>query len=177
MVLSLELYITDLLSKFGSHIADTSRTYNTPFPEGLNLTPEDCPKVGSAEHDDMAIYRVAYMSLVGGLMWVANMVCAEIAFAVSQLARALSNPARSHWNGALLVLCYLQTSRRTLTFTPDSGRGLEVYVDASWLPRLFVQRRNVLFPRLPVRLVLEDTEVGVLVKRRGRIFRGHGLRT
>ena len=134
MVLSLELYITDLLSKFGSHIAGTSRTYNTPFPEGLNLTPEDCPKVGSAEHDDMALYRVAYMSLVGGLMWVANMVCAEIAFAVSQLARALSNPARSHWNGALRVLCYLQTSRRTLTFTPDSGRGLEVYVDASWLP-------------------------------------------
>jgi hypothetical protein len=84
----------------------------------------------------MADRRAAYMAIVGSVLWLANMTRPEIAYAASQLARFVSNPGEVHFNAALRVLIYLDGSRsRCLTFRPDTERGLDVYVDSSWLSR------------------------------------------
>ena len=55
------------------------------------------PELGSAEHDEMEAYRTAYMSIVGGLLWLANMTFPELSYPASQLARFLTNPGMQHY--------------------------------------------------------------------------------
>ena len=81
-------------------------------------------------------YRTAYMSIVGGLLWLANMTFPELSYPASQLARFLTNPAMEHYQAAMRVLTYVSQSRtRRLRFAPDVTRGFEVYVDSSWATR------------------------------------------
>ena len=133
LTMSLALYVSDLIDRFASYMTELSKTYDTPFPEGRSLFPADCPAVDSPEHVDMRPFRAVYMSIVGGIMWIATMVDCTISFAVAQLARNLSNPSKLCWQSALRVLRYLQTHTSTLVFSPDVTRGLEVYIDSSWL--------------------------------------------
>ena len=57
----------------------------------------------------------------------------ELAFAASQLARFVSNPGEIHFSAAVRVLIYLKHScSRTLVFSPQKSRPLEVYVDSDW---------------------------------------------
>ena len=73
------------------------------------------------------------MSLIGGLIWVATMTRHDVAFAVSQLARVLSNPGRCHFDAAVRVLLYLQSTKdKSLTYTPNPKLGFKVYVDSDW---------------------------------------------
>ena len=65
-------------------------------------------------------YRTAYMSIVGGLLWLANMTFPELSYPASQLARFLTNPAMEHYQAAMRVLTYVSQSRtRRLRFAPD----------------------------------------------------------
>ena len=57
-----------------------------------SLSATDCPAADSDEYRAMADRRVAYMSIVDGLNWLANMTRHDIAYATSQLSRFLSNP-------------------------------------------------------------------------------------
>ena len=94
------------------------------------------PELGSAEHDEMEAYRTAYMSIVGGLLWLANMTFPELSYPASQLARFLTNPGMQHYQAAMRVLTYVSQSRaRRLRFAPDATRGFEVYVDSNWATR------------------------------------------
>ena len=74
-----------------------------------------------------------YMSVVGGLLWLANMTRPDIAYAASQLSRVLSNPGAVHIQAVVRVLLYLRhTSTRTLSFATNRSRACETFVDSSW---------------------------------------------
>jgi hypothetical protein len=133
LTMSQELYISDLVLKYAPHLKDTTRTFDTPFPEGLHLLPRDCPTPGTPEHEAMSPFRTLYMSIVGAIAWVSNMTNPELCFCTSQLARALSNPSPEHVKAAFRVLCYLRSGKsRKLIFKPNVNMPFEVYVDASW---------------------------------------------
>ena len=74
LTMSQSLYVTDLVSKFGSFIDESlARRVDCPMEEGVLLNKDDQPVVDSAEHSDFAVQREAYMSLTGGYQWLANM--------------------------------------------------------------------------------------------------------
>jgi len=101
--------------------------------EGLELSAADQPAVGSVEHDEMSEFRTAYMAIVGGLLWLANMTRVDIAYSASQLARFMTNPGPSHFNAAIRVLIYVRdTTDRALVMQPNPDRNLESYVDSNW---------------------------------------------
>ena len=132
--LSQELYVDDLVAKHASHIAaGQSRHYDAPMEEGLILTTEDCPPLGSPAHDEMSSRRPTYLSIVGGLLWLANMSRPDISYAAGQLSRFLTNPGVKAFNAAIRVLIYLHASKsRQLTFRPNASRPFITLVDSSW---------------------------------------------
>ena len=76
--------------------------------EGTVLTSDDQPTVGSPEHIAMTARRDAYMSLVGGFLWLSGMTMWHLAYASGELARFLTNPGPSHFRAAVRVLTYLR---------------------------------------------------------------------
>ena len=133
--LSQGLYTADLVAKFESYFdRSRSRHFDSPIEEGLELSPADQPVLGSVEYDEMSKFRDAYMAtIVGGLLWLANMTRVDIAYSASQLARFMTNPGPSHFKAAIRVLVYLRdTADRALVMRPDPVRGLESFVDSSW---------------------------------------------
>ena len=132
--LSQALYVKDLITKFAPYIkAGFTRTMHAPMEEGFRLTKTDMPALDSTEYRDMAPFRPVYMSLVGGLIWVSTMTRHELAFAVSQLARVLTNPGRRHFDAAVRVLIYLQsTIDDTLFYKPNLSLPFETFVDSDW---------------------------------------------
>ena len=132
--LSQELFVSDITQRFASHIAaGHSRRYDTPMQEGLLLDGTDSPTEGSPEYDALAPQRTVYPSIIGAILWLANMTRPDIAFAASQLARFLSNPGMAHYHAALRVLIYLDNTRdRSLVFKPNTNHPLSAYVDSNW---------------------------------------------
>lgn len=129
--LSQELYVSDLLGRYETLI-ESGRRYTSPMDEKAKLSPDFSPAEGSPEYTAMADKRHEYMSIVGGILWLANVTRFELAFAASQLARFVSNPGELHFAAAVRVLLYLKaSSARVLTFSP-TARPFEVYVDSDW---------------------------------------------
>ena len=134
LTISQELYVSDLLSRHASDIdlaRQQSRSYPTPMEPSARLGDFVVPTPGSAEYDQLAPRRHAYMAIVGGLHWLANMTRFEISFACSQLARYVSNPGLQHFDAAVRVLLYLKDAKRELVYSPRTPE-LNVQVDSSW---------------------------------------------
>ena len=73
-----------------------------------------------------------YSKLIGSLMYAATDTRPDISFAVSTLARFMSDPHSVHWDTAKHVLCYLKgTKNLRLTFGLNKN-GLIGYTDADW---------------------------------------------
>ncbi len=86
-----------------------------------------------------------YQELVGQLLWVANTVRPDIAFAVGTLARHMSEPKDAAWEAALKVLKYLnQTAedRLVLGKDKDMNRAVTTYTDANWASDKATGRRS-----------------------------------
>ena len=132
--MSQELYLNDLLSKYDAMLGkSTTRTFDTPLEDGADLSPSHSPALDSDEYANLAPSREMYMSVVGGLLWLANMTRPDIAYAASQLSRVLSNPGTVHIQAVVRVLLYLRhTSTRTLSFATNRSRACETFVDSSW---------------------------------------------
>ena len=132
--LSQGLYAADLVAKFSAYFdRSRSRRFDSPMEEGLELSADDQPAVGSVEYDEMSEFRTAYMAIVGGLLWLANMTRVDIAYSASQLARFMTNPGPPHFNAAIRVLIYVRdTTDRALVMQPNPDRNLESYVDSNW---------------------------------------------
>lgn len=81
----------------------------------------------------MTSKREVYMSVVGAMLWLANVTRPELSYAAAQLARFVSNPARIHYDAAMRVLAYLAKSPdRELVFSPDPKLPLTLYADSDW---------------------------------------------
>jgi hypothetical protein len=128
------LFVTDLLEKFAPHVAaGHARKFDTPADDSIKFDASQCPADGSPEHEYMQSRRADYYSIVGSLLWLANMTCFEISYIVSQLSRFVSNPGKVHWLAALRVLIYLRSRIATeLVYHPDITVPFEIYVDSNW---------------------------------------------
>ena len=59
--LSQGLYAADLVTKSSAYFdRSRSRRFDSPMEEGLELSADDQPAVGSVEHDEMSEFRTAY---------------------------------------------------------------------------------------------------------------------
>jgi transposase InsO family protein len=132
LVLSQELYVSDLLKRHAASL-EHCRRYTSPMDHKAHLTPDMSPPLGSQEYVDFHAQRAEYMSIVGGILWLANMTMPELSYAASQLSRYVSNPGPQHYSACIRVLCYLQSAAPArLFFKPNTDAPLVVYVDSNW---------------------------------------------
>ena len=91
------------------------------------------------------------MSIVGALLWIANVTRPELSYAAAQLARYVSNPGRAHYDAAMRVLIYLGGSAdRLLHLRPDPKLPLEIYADSDWSVQFSVSGWVAYFMGVPV---------------------------
>ena len=58
----------------------------------------------------------------------------DIAFAITQLARHITNPFLDHFNQALYVCCYLiGTQDYSFIYKGKMGLGISAYIDLDWV--------------------------------------------
>ena len=137
--LSQELYIKDTAKKFGEESWKSGTRANTPCGEAITDLKKGAPD--SKETEEVID---TYRSLIGALLWIANVSRPDVSFAVSTLSRFTSCPEKAHMDAAMRVLKYLQRTRHLkLTFGNLSGKplcdglmqtpeGLVAFTDSSW---------------------------------------------
>ena len=80
--------------------------------------------------------KIPFKSLIGSLQYIALSTRPDIAYAVNQLSRFLSDPGQEHWMGGKRVLRYLKgTAKMGLLYKNHDGSQktkIEVYCDADW---------------------------------------------
>ena len=110
--LSQRQYVLDMLASFGLHDCNPSKT---PLSAGTYLSRQDCPTTETGKRE-MEKYR--YREAVGSLLWLANGTRPDIAFAVSQVAKFMSNPGKPHWAAVKSIMRYLKGSLEVgITYT------------------------------------------------------------
>lgn len=105
LTITQEAYIDGILRTFGMEHCNST---TTPLPPGCKLTTEQCPKAPDEERD---MQRLPYCTVVGKVMYLATCTRPDIAYAVRELARFMSNYGEAHWAAAKHLLRYLQGSR------------------------------------------------------------------
>jgi hypothetical protein len=105
---------------------DNGRTHDKLTPVGKPLLNKDLNGVDRK-------YTWQYRSAIGMLTYLTGSVRPEIQMAVHQCARFNNNPKRSHEQAVMRIGRYLLGSKdRGIVFSPDSSKGLEVFVDADF---------------------------------------------
>eukprot|EP00286_Rhodomonas_abbreviata_P024045 CAMPEP_0181303724 /NCGR_PEP_ID=MMETSP1101-20121128/8723_1 /TAXON_ID=46948 /ORGANISM="Rhodomonas abbreviata, Strain Caron Lab Isolate" /LENGTH=131 /DNA_ID=CAMNT_0023409341 /DNA_START=50 /DNA_END=441 /DNA_ORIENTATION=- len=102
---------------------------STPAEPNSHLLKSDQPSV-----PDKAAVK-AYQQLVGLLMYLACFTRPDIAYAINQCAKYMSNPGPTHVAAAKRILKYLQgTKSKGLTYTrtsdPSQANVLTSYADS-----------------------------------------------
>lgn len=124
--LNQSLYISNLVKRFGQEHA---KTVSTPCIKDHALVKRE-------DGDDSKPCDKPYRQLVGGLLY-ATLTRPDVAVAVSMLSKYLHDPSTAHWNAAIRVLRYLNTTKSlSLKICPKSGAVmvpvLMAYSDASF---------------------------------------------
>ena len=135
ITMSQRLYVDDLLHKFPAvQYPSLSRHFDTPMSDRADLDETD-PNSGEISASEKA----SYMSLVGGLLWLANMTRYDIAYSTAQLSRRYTNPTSDDLKAAFRVLAYVRdTADKVLTFSPKpiafeaTADLVQVFVDSNW---------------------------------------------
>ena len=79
------------------------------------------------------INQLKYSQIIGSLLYVANRIRPDIAYAVGRLSRYNQNPDQSHWVALERVFQYLKgTLNMSLMFT-EYPEVVEGYSDANWV--------------------------------------------
>ena len=74
-----------------------------------------------------------YQSVVGMLNFLSRSTRPNLAFAVSQVARFLSSPMKSHEDAVMRICEYISnTANKGIVMQPQKGKGFEVYADADF---------------------------------------------
>ena len=99
--LSQKTYILDMLTKYD---VKDARAVDTPMSSKVRLTKGMCPTTSQGRLD---MEKYPYREAVGSLLWIANGTRPDVAFAVSQVAKYMSNPGMEHWDAVKRILRYL----------------------------------------------------------------------
>lgn len=125
-------YITKILNRFNMF---DCKPVSTPLETGLKLTNDMSP----IEHDDIEkMKEVPYSIAVGCLMHVMTITRPDIAYAVGQVARFMSNPGQAHWSAVKRIMRYLKgTLNFKIIYQPkkDSVQYLhqvQAWSDSDW---------------------------------------------
>ncbi|XP_039303475.1 secreted RxLR effector protein 161-like [Solenopsis invicta] len=94
----------------------------------LKITKEMSP---TTEDEKKEMKNRPYRELIGGLIYLANAIRPDIAFAASTLSRFCSDPGKDHWIVAKKILRYLKATSHRITYTKDK-RHLKTYTDSDW---------------------------------------------
>jgi hypothetical protein len=100
--LSQHRYTEDMLKKF--EMWDV-KPKPTPMQPNSLLTKSQCP---TTDEERTAMESIPYREAVGSLLWLANGTRPDIAYAVGQCARFLSNPGKAHWDAVKHIMRYLK---------------------------------------------------------------------
>ncbi len=100
-----EPYTGQILRTFNM---ESCNAVSTPLPAGIRLSADDCPK--TAEQRE-AMRDKPYCAVVGKVMYLATTTRPDIAYAVRELAKYMSNYGEPHWAAAKHLLRYLQGTR------------------------------------------------------------------
>jgi hypothetical protein len=129
ITLNQELYINTLLRRFNM---ENAHPCNTPADPNVKLGKIYEPTTTKQKEDMQA---KPYRALVGGLLYLI-LTRPDIAVAVNELCRHLSNPGAAMWTAAKRVLRYLKgTTHYKIRFSSSysqTGNNLHSYVDASF---------------------------------------------
>jgi hypothetical protein len=68
------------------------------------------------EGEEILGHEFPYLSLIGALMYLANSIRSNIAFAVNLLARYSAAPIKYHWIGSKQILRYLNGTKELELF-------------------------------------------------------------
>jgi transposase InsO family protein len=126
LALSQAAYATDILRRFNM---EECRTVSVPMEARLQVVE------GVADKEEIVfMLDKDYSALVGALLYLANCTRPDLAYAVNQLARFMSNPRRVHWLAALRVLRYV---RATVTYElryirEEETFTLQGFSDSDW---------------------------------------------
>lgn len=114
----------------------------TPEQTGIKLSKSHCP---SSEDDKQYMRSVPYRSAVGSLLYAAIGTRPDIAHAVNEVSKYMSDPGVTHWQAVKRILRYLKgTLELGLTFTGSLNLvelknhpihnqiQLHAYSDADW---------------------------------------------
>lgn len=121
-------YTQQLIERFNMKEA---KGMSIPVDPHTRLSKEMSPntQAGKEEMD-----RIPYASLVGSLLFAANVTRFDIAFGVNVLSRYLQNPGLQHWKAAKRILRYLkETETEGITYSKQMGSKRPVsYSDADF---------------------------------------------
>lgn len=121
-------YISDVAERFGQKNA---KNVDNPCTSGLKLSTSQSPST-EAERSEMR--SRPYRSLIGCLLYVTTCTRPDVAYIVTQLSRFLEKPGLPHWNAAIRVLRYLNSTRHHgIVYQRGTGKVIvEAFSDADW---------------------------------------------
>lgn len=121
-LLNQERYITKLAERFG---LENAKPAKIPLDPGYLQQKEE-------EKELRLPNNTHYLSLIGGLLYVAVQTRPDIAVSVSILAQKSSCPTQLDWHEAKRVLRYLKSTSDHKLYLGSTAAGLEMYADADW---------------------------------------------
>ena len=117
--LSQQTYIVDMLTKFNML---ECRVVDTPMESKIKLSKSMAPTTPQGRKD---MEQYPYREAVGSLLWIANGTRPDVAYAVSQVAKYMSNPGLPHWVAVKRILRYLKgTQDLKLTYNGNKVRSI-----------------------------------------------------
>lgn len=127
----IETFATRWAKEFAIDADAPITTYNARrTPYDADISASDCPATGSDEEKFMQ--TIPFRKFVGEVQWIAQHARPDISFAVSQLAKVQSNPAKTHWDAAKRMYRYLiGSAERGIVYKAGNGSSI-MYCDASW---------------------------------------------
>ena len=128
LMLDQEQFITSILHQFGM---EHCNPVGSPLPK-WRLTPDFCP---STDDERKAADLLPYCAIVGKCMYLSTCTRPDIAYAVRELARFMSNYGQRHFEAAKHLLRYLQGTRSRGIIYGEVALPtpiLRSYADSDW---------------------------------------------
>ena len=88
---------------------DKAKPVKTPLSGHISLSKMQSPKT---DEEREYMDRVPYASAVNNVMYAMVYCRSDIAFAISQVSRYMSNPRKEHWKALKWILRYLKGTQQ-----------------------------------------------------------------